>query len=507
MFLRPRDLVPDARVQSEHSVYASRDDLTTWGQSWLDVLGKQTGISQIWLAEVCDGHAPHWVAQLTSEAWPTQFTTAAIQAVLHNGRIFTFSDQVELRSGGLFHLVHAEKTIGVLGLLSHQMDYLNQHARIWLQTLTRVISESLYEEITARQKGQVSALIFRRLQSMLNVQTELPSLLEELAQALQVSVITILRFASESGELELFMAHGLRPSALARYRLPLEGGLTFRNRQPYWIEDVAAYSGNHLSVDRFVEHDLRGYCAVPLFVHERLYGVLEFAWREPQAPDQAYTNFLLQLASQIALALEHTFTVRDLQQVNAHLLDRYTAILEGLSRALELRDLETNGHTQRVSQLTLLLAEHMHYRQEEREFLREGALLHDIGKIGIPDAILLKPGSLDDRERAVMEQHVLYGFNILTPIIQSQTVLDIVRYHHERWDGTGYPHKLTGEQIPLPARLFAVVDVFDALTSDRPYRMAWTRQRALDYILEQAGQQFDPQIVQYFMEIAKERKV
>jgi HD-GYP domain-containing protein (c-di-GMP phosphodiesterase class II) len=130
--------------------------------------------------------------------------------------------------------------------------------------------------------------------------------------------------------------------------------------------------------------------------------------------------------------------------------------------------------------------------------------LHDIGKLGIPDAILLKPGSLTPQEWKVMQQHPLYAYNILAPIINLRQALDIPLYHHERWDGSGYPYGLKGEQIPLTARLFAVIDVYDALTSDRPYRSAWTRSQAIEYLQEQAGQLFDPQVVAYFLELVNE---
>ena len=179
-------------------------------------------------------------------------------------------------------------------------------------------------------------------------------------------------------------------------------------------------------------------------------------------------------------------------------------MIEGLSRALELRDIETEGHTRRVSQLTMRLVKHVQIPADQWDSIRQGALLHDIGKLGIPDAILLKPGSLTPRERKVMQQHVQYGYNILVPIISSRHTLDITLYHHEHWDGKGYPYGLQAEQIPQVARLFAVVDVFDALTSDRPYRAAWSHSQALQYINVQAGRQFDPHVVELFLEIAGE---
>jgi HD-GYP domain-containing protein (c-di-GMP phosphodiesterase class II) len=210
------------------------------------------------------------------------------------------------------------------------------------------------------------------------------------------------------------------------------------------------------------------------------------------------------MAEHIAFTMERSHIVRDLRHRNKELASTYNAMIEGLSRALELRDLETEGHTRRVSILMMQFVEHMQIPPDQWDAIRQGALLHDIGKLGIPDAILLKPGSLTQQERQVMQQHAVYGYNVLAPIINLRQTLDIALYHHERWDGSGYPYGLKGEQIPLVARLFAVVDVFDALTSDRPYRSAWSHSQAIEYLKDQAGKQFDPRVVELFLEIIKQ---
>lgn len=206
----------------------------------------------------------------------------------------------------------------------------------------------------------------------------------------------------------------------------------------------------------------------------------------------------------LSQAMERSALIKELRQGSQGFTGGYNAMVEGLARILGLRDHETEEHTRRVSQLAMRLVEHLQIPIEEWDVIRRGFLLHDIGKLGIPDAILLKPGSLTDTERQMMQYHVVYGFNILSPIINARQTLDIVLYHHERWDGKGYPEGLKGEQIPLVARLFAVVDVFDALTTDRPYRTAWLRTQALEYIKEQSGSHFDPLMVAAFLEIAAE---
>ncbi|MDZ7836855.1 MAG: HD-GYP domain-containing protein [Actinomycetota bacterium] len=171
---------------------------------------------------------------------------------------------------------------------------------------------------------------------------------------------------------------------------------------------------------------------------------------------------------------------------------------------MDLRDKNTEDHSQRVTEITISIARSIGMSDEELAHVRRGALLHDIGKMGVPDAILLKPGKLTDEEWAIMHKHPLHAFELLSPIEYLRTALDIPYCHHEKWDGTGYPRGLKREQIPLAARIFAVVDVYDALTSDRPYRKAWTREKALEYIRQESGRHFDPQMVDmFFREVNK----
>ena len=194
-----------------------------------------------------------------------------------------------------------------------------------------------------------------------------------------------------------------------------------------------------------------------------------------------------------------------LQQANQNLRLSYDATIEGWSNALDLRDKETEGHTQRVIDLTMELAREMGISEADWIHVRRGALLHDIGKMGVPDHILLKPDELTDEEWQIMRQHPVYAYNLLSRIDFLRPALDIPRYHHEKWDGFGYPDGLKGEQIPLAARIFAIVDVWDALISDRPYRKAWSEKKALDYICKQSGQYFDPKIVEKFLKLISKK--
>lgn len=190
-----------------------------------------------------------------------------------------------------------------------------------------------------------------------------------------------------------------------------------------------------------------------------------------------------------------------LQKAHKRLLDAYEATIEGWSHAMDLRDRETEGHSRRVAEFTLKLAQAMGMSSEDIVHLRRGALLHDMGKIGIPDSILHKPDKLSAEEWVVMQKHPKLAYDMLNPIEYLCEALEIPYFHHEKWDGTGYPQGLKGEQIPLSARIFAVADVWDALTSDRPYRLAWSNEEALNYIREQSGRHFDPQVVELFFKV------
>ncbi|MGE5541517.1 MAG: HD-GYP domain-containing protein, partial [Bacillota bacterium] len=204
------------------------------------------------------------------------------------------------------------------------------------------------------------------------------------------------------------------------------------------------------------------------------------------------------------MAAANSALISDLQRSHAELARAYEETLEGLVRALDLRDHETEGHSRRVTEMTMRVARRLGMCSRELVHLRRGALLHDIGKIGIPDSILLKPGPLTDEEWAIMRQHPVYAYELLSPITCLSRARDIPGCHHERWDGGGYPQGIRELEIPLAARAFSVVDVYDALRSERPYRPAWPTEEVLEYIRGQAGKQFDPEVVETFFKVLRE---
>ena len=258
-----------------------------------------------------------------------------------------------------------------------------------------------------------------------------------------------------------------------------------------------------------VSLQLRSILCVPMKLKEEILGVMFVDNRiHTGLFKESDLELLSAFADQAAMAINNAQLFEDLQAANKdleaandELQTAYEATLQGWVHALDLRDKETEGHTQRVTALTQKLARKMGVVEEEMVHIKRGALLHDIGKMGIPDGILLKPGGLTKKERELMMQHPQLAYEMLSPIDFLKPATDIPYCHHEKWDGTGYPRNLRGEEIPFAARIFSVVDVWDALTSERPYRKPMANAKVRQHIREGAGSHFDSQIVDVFLEM------
>jgi putative nucleotidyltransferase with HDIG domain len=249
-------------------------------------------------------------------------------------------------------------------------------------------------------------------------------------------------------------------------------------------------------------YQLRSILCAPLTLKNELIGVL---YVDNRAHAGIFQEKDLQLfaafADQAAVAIDNAQLFEGLQESNRELEKAYQATLEGWVRALDLRDKETEGHTQRVTILTERLARSMGVDGDALVHITRGALLHDIGKMGIPDGILLKPGQLTEDERTLIRKHPVYAYEMLSPIHFLLPAIDIPYCHHEKWDGTGYPRGLKGEEIPFAARIFPVIDVWDALISDRPYRKGISKEEVRERIRIDAGKHFDPRVVEAFLEM------
>jgi len=355
-------------------------------------------------------------------------------------------------------------------------------------------------ERTEQRLSRIAALhaIDKAITESLDLRVTLSVLLDQVIRQLGVDACNVFLYDPDSNTLNYSDGIGFEFGSLMNSSLNLGEGLVGRvalYRDLIEIRDLTQTDTKIARSTLITQELFASYYGVPLITRGKLKGVLEVFQRHPLNVDSEWVEFLKTLATQAAIAIETTDLFADIQQSNSDLKQAYTTTLEGWVRALDLRDKETKGHARRVSKRTVHLGRVMGMSEEELVHARRGALLHDIGKIGIPDEILKKPGALTDHEKALMREHPSYAFEMLKQIKFLRPALDIPHYHHERWDGSGYPHRLRGLQIPLAARIFAVIDVWDALSSDRPYRRAWPKKKIYAYILDQAGYHFDPQVV------------
>jgi putative nucleotidyltransferase with HDIG domain len=361
---------------------------------------------------------------------------------------------------------------------------------------------ALHEQ-TTQQLRRLTALrtIDSGISNSFDMRVTLNIFIEQVMMQLNVHAASIL-ISKDTLSLEYAAGSGFRNRGIAKSRLRVgesHAGRAALERRMVAVPDLGKdpfTASDILPAEGFVS-----YYGVPLIAKGQLKGVLQIFHRAPFSPDEEWLDFLQTLAGQAAIAIDNAAMFDNLQRANSELLVAYNATIEGWSRALDLRDQETEGHTLRVTEMALNLATAMGVEDTQLIHLQRGALLHDIGKMGVPDSILLKPGTLTDPEMEIMRRHPQYAYDMLSPIPFLRPALDIPYCHHEKWDGTGYPRKLKGEQIPLVARIFAVVDVWDAITSDRPYRAAWSHDKARDYIREQSGLYFEPRIVDMFLKM------
>jgi PAS domain S-box-containing protein len=351
-----------------------------------------------------------------------------------------------------------------------------------------------------RQLGRLKALrtVDIAITASLDLRVVLDVILDQVTTELGLDAASVL-LRDGGPALRVVAARGLGEERTRPVAAAGEVGRAVLGGERVQVSDLREASGTRERA--LAEAGFVGYCALPLVAKGTVLGALEVLSTQRLPEDPEWWSFLDALAGQLAVAVDNARLVEGLRRANLELQLAYDATLEGWSRALDLRDRDTEGHTQRVAELTVRLARAVGVPEPDLVHVRRGALLHDIGKLGIPDGILLKPGPLTEEEWAVMRQHPEYAYRWLSGIEFLRPALDIPYCHHERWDGAGYPRGLKGEEIPLAARIFAVVDVFDALTSDRPYREAWSQEEAVRYIRGQAGVQFDPRVVETFLEL------
>lgn len=403
-----------------------------------------------------------------------------------------------------------QQTLGVMIVSVPGERILDQNEIRLLSILSELTGSALQRmqlhEQTMRRLDQLNALraVDQAISSSRDMHLTLNILLSNTISQLNVDAAAVLLLQSDSSILKLVAGRGFRTLLLESVDLSESfvgrAILEHRSLLALDVESVALHE-NPQFLKFWKAEGFVGYWCVPLIVKGEIKGALEIYHRTAFRPETEWTEFLEALAGQAAITIDNTQLFENLQRSNLDLGLAYDASIEGWSRAMDLRDHETEGHTQRVANLTIKLARVMQISESQLTAIRRGALLHDIGKMGVPDAILLKEGKLTEEEWVLMRKHPQLAYDMLSPIAYLNDALIIPYCHHEKWDGTGYPRGLSGEEIPIAARIFAVVDVWDAVTNDRTYRKKWTKPKARQFIKEQSGSHFDPRVVDAFLKI------
>jgi PAS domain S-box-containing protein len=408
-------------------------------------------------------------------------------------------------------LIVNDRLIGYLSLDSENLEYFNEEHVAIAQTLanqaaTAIENARLFE---SEKKRRRDAEILSQATGALTNSMEINDLFETILDWLNIispydSVSITLK---RQDVFEIVASRGLpEHTDFSNVHFPINETWTkiANTHQPLQIHD--AQKDPRFEKLAGTEY-IHGWMGVPMFTQNALIGFINLDSNTPGAFDDNEQAAAVQIfANQAATAIDKTRLLENLQLSNQELYLAYDITLEGWGKALELRDKETQGHTQRVTDLTLKLAQQMNISESELIHIRRGVLMHDIGKMGIPDSILHKKGPLTESEREEMRKHTQYAYDLINPITYLRSAIDIAYNHHEWWDGNGYPRKLKGEEIPLSARIFAIIDVWDALLSDRPYRKAWPRKKVIQYIQDLSGKQFDPNVVAEFFKMIDEEE-
>jgi PAS domain S-box-containing protein/putative nucleotidyltransferase with HDIG domain len=453
---------------------------------------------------------PHTVAtQALRTGIPAVVTDIAEQPVPARWRPALL--EMAIKSVGAFPLISRDRAVGVLSLYTAQPAFFSPERIEFFQAYAHQIAAALenarlFEEADRRLR-QLQALrdIDAAISGSLDVQVTFNVFLGHVTSLLRADAAVVLLFNPHLQVLEYCAGRGFRTGGVQHSHLRLGEGHAGRaalERRIVTVTNLDVDPGDTSRARLLAEEKFSGYVAVPLMAKGHVKGVLELFQRTPLGEGQDWEELLNALAGQAAIAADNANLFDELQRSNIDLALAYDTTLDGWSRALDLRDRETEGHTRRVAEMTLRLARALGVPDAELVHLRRGALLHDIGKMAVPDNVLLKPGPLTDEEWRIIRQHPMTAYELLSSIPFLRQALDIPYCHHERWDGTGYPRGLRRQQIPFAARIFAVADAYDAMRSDRPYRPAMSDDEARARIAEQQGKEFDPQVVEAFIRLA-----
>lgn len=376
---------------------------------------------------------------------------------------------------------------------------------------------ALGEDIT-EQKRNSEALLkqYQFLKTLFSIDQAITSredisktfayILDEVNNKLESDASSILLYNNNTKCLEYSAGKGFKSTEFLKTLIPIgkgPTGLSVIENKSISVDNIENVINKFIRRNIIKEEGFKSYHVEPLIVKDKIMGVLEVFFKINFKRDDNWNSFIKAIAQQTAIVIDNSTLFNNLKNTNQQLLSSYDSTIEGWSRALELRDRETENHSNRVTELTMKVCEVYDMNQEELINIRRGALLHDIGKMGIPDSILLKKEKLSDEDWKIIKMHPQYAYDLLYPIEYLRPAIDIPYCHHEKWDGTGYPRGLKGREIPLSARIFAIIDVWDALLSDRPYRDAWPKEKVIAEIKRLSGTHFDPEAVKNFLQVVE----
>lgn len=474
--------------------------------------------------KITAGFARGWLVDIQKDLSTPE---SLIKRILKTGKkvsIQDFANEVEIPqnirmrippqwNGVIIPLPAAREIAGILIFaVENPREFSTKDMHI-LETLSEIAGGAIHRsylfERTEQQLRRISALysIDTIIRTSLDLNLILKILLDQVTTQLGVNAADILLYHDETKTLEFAAGLRFHSAELEHVKLAVGqdyAGKAIQEGRTIIVPDLSISGEECIRSHLLWKEGFVSYYCVPLISKGDEIGVLEIFNRSPLSPDSDWLEFLEAMAAQAAIALDNARLVDGLQKTNLELTMAYDTTIEGWVRAMDMRDEETEGHSQRVSEMTQRLARLIGIPENKLTHVRRGALLHDIGKMAVPDTILRKAGPLTPEEWVIMRKHPLDAYNMLSGVPFLLPAIDIPLCHHEKWDGSGYPKGLAGENIPLEARVFSIIDVWDALISDRPYRKAWPHEKALEYIHEQSGRHFDPKIVDFFEKFINE---
>jgi HD-GYP domain-containing protein (c-di-GMP phosphodiesterase class II) len=430
-----------------------------------------------------------------------------IDDVMQDERFEDFGADFEIKGWMGVPLIDQGRVIGYVSFDSKQSgkfsDDMGRLAQVLVNHTASAITKAKLFEDTQLGLKRLEALheIDRIITSSVELNFSIKQIMQIVVNQLEIDAASVVMYEQNSSTFTPINSIGFKSGDYDQLQLFGNGfaSKVALMRKTILIEDQDEILKQYNNSESILQEGFICYLGVPLIAKGEIKGVLELFHRSPLLTTNEWEGFLDTLATQLAISIDNSQMFDNLQRSNLELTLSYDATIEGWAKTLELRDQETQGHSERVTAMTVKLARAMGMIEKELIHIRRGALLHDVGKIGIPDSILQKPDQLDEEERQVMENHPALAYNVLSGSVFLEKALDIPYCHHEKWDGTGYPRQLMGDEIPLSARVFAIIDVYDALRSKRPYRDAWSKAKTIKYIKKQSGSHFDPKVAEVFL--------